>query len=95
MKGDGYVGQVGVFDANMERCMGAIFRFHAVKAETGEPMKCEVFLGGRQRGFTPDRRGQFLEVETEMSGRFDWYAKRYGETVDRGSSSGGVVRILI
>lgn len=73
----------------------AVFQFHAVDAKSGTPLKCEVFLGGVQRGFTPDKRNEYLEVETKMSGTFSWYAKRYGQKVDSGNSSGGRIRIVI
>ena len=75
--------------------MGATFLFYAVKAETGEPLKCEVHLGGKFRGYTPDRSNQYLEVETESSGSFSWYAKRYGDKVGYGESRGGKIKIVV
>lgn len=73
----------------------AIFQFFAVNAKTGLPVKCAITLGGKSRGFTPERKGEYLVVETEMSGRFSWYAKRYGDKVDSGESEGGRIRIVV
>jgi len=75
--------------------MGSTFLFYAVKAETGEAVKCEVHLGGRFRGYTPDRKNQFLEVETEMTGSYNWYAKRHGDNVAYGASKGGKIKIVV
>jgi hypothetical protein len=56
--------------------------------KTGDPVKVEVFLGGKSRGFTPGTRDGYLIVETTQSGKYEWYAKSYGTKVDSGTSSG-------
>lgn len=71
----------------------AIFKFIAKKMTTGEALKVEVFLGGVSRGFTPGTSNGYLTVETSQSGSYSWYAKRYGEKVDAGNSSGGTILI--
>jgi len=73
----------------------AIFKFMAKNMKTGDPVTVEVILGGKSRGFTPGKRDGYLTVETSQSGRFEWYAKKYGSTVDKGSSTGGNILIAV
>ncbi|GAB2991021.1 hypothetical protein [Psychrosphaera aestuarii] len=73
----------------------AIFKFEAKKMKTGAHVKVEVFLGGKSRGFTSERAGSPLMVETTQSGSFSWYAKRMGSKVDSGESSGGNILIAV
>lgn len=70
-----------------------VFKFIAKKMTTGEAVKVEVFLGGVSKGFTPGTTNGYLTVETSQSGSYSWYAKRFGEKVDTGSSSGGTIII--
>jgi hypothetical protein len=72
----------------------AYFKFSCVNAKTGQPLKAEIFLGGKSVGFTPDRKGQYLLAETNSSGKFEWYAKVWGKKIDSGYSSGGDVRVF-
>lgn len=76
-----------------ERCVMAHFRFRAVNSKSGGAVKVEVFLGGTSRGYTPDRKDSWLEVETSMSGKFSWYAKRGGTKIGSGESTGGSITI--
>jgi hypothetical protein len=71
----------------------AIFKFIAKKMKTGDPVKVEVFLGGESRGFTPGTQNGYLSFETTQSGKYEWYAKRYGEKIASGTSSGGNILI--
>jgi len=71
----------------------AIFKFTAKKMKTGEPVKVEVYLGGKARGFTPGTQDGYLIVETNQSGQYQWYAKRGGAKIDSGASSGGNILI--
>lgn len=71
----------------------AIFKFRAHNAKTGDPIKAEISLGGTHRGYTSDRKGQWLVVETSQSGSFSWYAKYRGSKVDSGRSSGGEIDV--
>lgn len=73
----------------------AHFRFRAINSKTGDPTKVEIYLGGTSRGFTPDRKDSWLDVETSMSGKFSWYAKKSGAKVDSGESSGGNITVLV
>lgn len=72
----------------------AIFKFQAVHAHTKQPIKTNVFLGGKDRGFTKDSKGDWLIVETSQSGRYEWYAKYHGQKIDYGTSSGGAITII-
>jgi hypothetical protein len=72
----------------------AVFKFQAKNAKTGEPIKANVYLGGTDRGFTKASKDDWLVVETSSSGRYEWYAKYFGEKIDSGSSSGGTILIL-
>lgn len=72
----------------------AIFKFRARNAKTGVPIKAEVTLGGRNRGYTPDSKNNWLIVETSQSGTYSWYAKYNGSKIDSGDSSGGVIEIV-
>jgi|GEM_PF-6098404 len=72
----------------------AFFKFRALNAITGQPIKAEVNLGGVPRGYTPTNKSDYLLVETTQSGRFSWYAKYAGKKVDSGSSSGGNIDII-
>ena len=72
----------------------AIFKFRARNAETGKPVKVYVYLGGTGRGFTPDKKDEWLIVETSSSGSYSWYAKYGGNKIDSGSSSGGKIDII-
>lgn len=73
----------------------AIFKFEAKKMKSGDFVKVEVYLGGKSRGFTSDKKGSPLVVETTSSGNFDWYAKRMGSKVDSGRSDGGKILISV
>jgi len=73
----------------------AIYKFIAKKASTSEPLKVEVFLAGKSRGFTPGTSNGGLIVETTQSGSFSWYAKKGGTKVDSGESSGGNITIVV
>jgi len=73
----------------------AIFRFYAKKITTGEAVKVEVYMNGRSQGFTPDRKDQYLTVETSQSGSYEYYAKRFGKKVESGRSSGGNILIPV
>lgn len=72
----------------------AIFKFRARNAKTGEPIKVEIYLGGVDKGFTPDKENTWLMVETSQSGRYSWYAKYWGDKIASGESSGGEIEIL-
>lgn len=72
----------------------AIFKFRSRNAKTGDPIKVEINLGGTHRGYTSDRKGQWLVVETSQSGSFSWYAKYRGSKIDSGSSSGGEIDVI-
>ena len=72
----------------------AIFKFRARNAETGNPIKAEVSLGGTHRGYTFDRKDNWLVIETSQSGSYSWYAKYGGLKIDSGSSSGGEIDII-
>lgn len=73
----------------------ATFKFEAKKMKTGDFVKVQVFLGGKPRGFTSDKKDKPLVVETTSSGSFDWYAKRMGSKVDSGRSDGGKILISV
>lgn len=72
----------------------AIFKFRAVNAKTGQPIKANIYLGGKDRGYTKESKNDWLIVETSQSGRFEWYAKYNGVKIDSGSSTGGVVPVM-
>ena len=74
--------------------MSAVYKFRARIAKTGEPIKVEIVLGGVSRGFTSDRKDDWMVVELSTSGHYSWYAKYYGNTIDSGESSGGTIDIL-
>ena len=69
----------------------SIFKFRARNAKSGDQIKAEVFLGGKSRGYTSKRKGDWLVVETSQSGSFDWYIKYGGSRIGSGRSSGGQV----
>ncbi len=72
----------------------AIFQFRARNAKSGDPIKVEVTLGGTTRGFTSNKKGEYLVVETSSSGKFSWYAKYNGNKIREGVSSGGEIEII-
>lgn len=71
----------------------AIFKFRAVNAKKNQPIKAQIYLGGKDRGYTKESKDSWLIVETSQSGRFEWYAKYYGEKIDSGSSTGGKILV--
>ncbi len=71
----------------------AIFQLRARNAKTNAPIKAEITLAGRNRGFTPDKKDTYLTVETAQSGKFSWYAKYNGKKIGEGESSGGKIEI--
>jgi len=72
----------------------AIFKFRVRNAKTGDPIKAEINLGGTHKGYTLNRKGQWLVVETSQSGSYSWYAKYSGSKIDSGSSSGGEIDVI-
>jgi len=75
--------------------MPATFLFRAEKAETGEAIKVYISLGGVDRGFTPGVADKHLIVQVGQSGTYNWYAKRNGEKVGQGESSGGEIVVYL
>jgi hypothetical protein len=71
------------------------FLFRAENAKTDEPVKVHITLGGVARGYTPERKNQHLEVTTAQSGTYSWFARRNGETIKKGESSGGEVVVFV
>lgn len=71
------------------------FLFKAVKARTDEPVKVHITLGGVERGFTPDRANQYLEVHVSQRGSYSWSAKRNGSLVRKGESDGGEIIVYV
>lgn len=71
------------------------FLFKAINAQTDAPVKVHITLAGVDRGFTPDRPNQFLEVQVSQSGTYGWYAKRNGSIVRKGESRGGEVVVYV
>jgi hypothetical protein len=69
------------------------FLFQAKRADNDEPIKAEIYLGGKDRGFTQLGRDSWLEVKLSTSGRYEWYAKYHGVKIDSGSSEGGKITI--
>ena len=72
----------------------AFFKFRALNAKTGKQIKAEIYLGGIRRGFTQDKRGACLIVETSQTGSFSWYAIYGGRKIDSGNSPGGSIDII-
>ncbi|KAA1166177.1 hypothetical protein EU508_00125 [Pseudoalteromonas fuliginea] len=72
----------------------AVFKFRARNAKTGDPVKAEITLGGTSRGYTPNRKGDYLIAETSSSGSFSWYAKYNGRKIGEGKSSGGEIEVI-
>ena len=73
----------------------ALFKFRARKAREGTPIKVAITLGGKDRGYTPDAKDQYLLVETQNSGSFTWSAHYFGKKIDGGNSCGGTIEIVI
>ena len=71
------------------------FLFKAVKARTDEPVKVHITLGGVDRGYTPERANQYLEVQVGQRGSYSWYAKRNGSLVRKGESDGGEIVVYV
>lgn len=71
------------------------FLFRASNAKTDEPIKVHITLGGVERGFTPDKPNQYLEVSVTQKGTYSWSARRNGSTIRKGDSSGGEIHIAI
>jgi hypothetical protein len=71
------------------------FLFRASNAKTDDPIKVHITLGGVERGFTPDRQNEFLEVTVNQKGSYSWSARRNGTTVRQGDSSGGEIHIAL
>lgn len=72
----------------------AIFKFRARNAKTGEPIKASIYLAGTDRGFTPNRKGEYLVTETSNSGSFSWYAKYHNKKIGEGKSNGGEIEVV-
>ena len=75
--------------------MGASFQFVAKNSVTGKLTQVEVFVGGVAKGFTTTNPNQRLLVELDISGTFDWHAKKSGKVVDKGHSSGGNIIVYV
>lgn len=71
------------------------FLFRAVNAQTDVPVKVHITLGGKERGYTPDRQNQFLEVQLSQTGTYSWHAKRDGKLVRSGDSKGGEIVVYV
>jgi len=71
-----------------------LFKFQAYNAKTKDPIKAEIFLGGKSRGWTFKSKDKYLEVETAYSGNYDWYAEYSGKKFDSGKSGGGTIKAL-
>lgn len=71
------------------------FLFRAENAQTDVPVKVHITLGGVDRGYTPDRQNQFLEVQLSSSGTYSWYAKRDGKIIRKGDSKGGEIVVYV
>lgn len=74
--------------------MATIFKVSARRMRDGKPIKAEVFIGGTFKGWTPDKKGQFLVVEMQTTGKYDWYVKYQGKVIARGSDQGGIIEAL-
>lgn len=72
----------------------AIFKFRARNAKSGLPIKVEIHLAGTNRGYTSDKKDQWMIVETSQSGSFLWFAKYNGLKIDSGNSSGGNIEVI-
>jgi hypothetical protein len=73
--------------------MGAQFQFTAKNAKTGNFVQAEIYVGGVSKGHTKEN-GTPLPVKMNSTGSFDWYAKKFGENIDQGRSSGGRIEAL-
>jgi hypothetical protein len=70
------------------------FKFRAVHAKTGKPMKFHISLGGKNRGYTSDKSADhWLMVKTDHEGNYSWYAKEDSKIIESGTSSGGEIII--
>jgi hypothetical protein len=71
------------------------FVVYAKNGTTDRAVKVEFHLGGKFRGYTSDRANDPLMVEISQRGTYNWYARRGGEVIQRGSSSGGNIVIIV
>ena len=71
------------------------FMFRAENAKTDDPVKVHITLAGVSRGYTSEIKNKYLNVKLEQSGKYSWSAKRNGNQVASGDSSGGEVLIFV
>lgn len=71
------------------------FLFRAQYAKTDLPAKVHITLGGVDRGFTPERKNEFLKVELSQRGEYSWYARKNGDRVGSGESDGGEIVVIL
>ncbi len=85
----------------------AIFKFRAVSAQSGLPLRVEIFMSNKQgntpsdpedkyHGFTPADAKQYLEFTTEGDSELlSWYAMIWNSRIASGEGLGGTFEILV